>query len=172
MSLEVAKATRLEHEAREYRIVRERLLAEMPELADDPECLLDTLEGLSNVQEQLAALVRSAVNDEVLVDGLHEYEARLADRKCALKARALRKRRIALSYMADLDLKKIVAPDLTITRKFVPPSVLITDPLQIPDELMRIKREPDKTAIKDALERGPVPGAAMSNGSETLQVKI
>jgi hypothetical protein len=163
----------LHREAQDYRILRERLLEQMPELANDPDCLLDTLDGATNVKEQLAALIRSALQDEALVDGLHEYEAKLADRKCSLKARALRKRRIALSYMSELNLKNITAPDLTVTRKAVPPLVLITTEADIPDQFMRIKREPDKTAIRQALTNGEsVPGCTMSNGSETLQVKI
>lgn len=163
--LEAAKTT--------FIVIRTKLLEQMPELADDPECLLDTLEGLTDLQDQLAALVRSAVNDEMLADGIHEYQAKLADRKAVLAARAQRKRRIALSFMEDLSITKITAPDLTITRKLVPPSVIITDESIIPDRLMRVKREPDKTAIKSELQMGSaVPGATLSNGSETLQVKI
>ena len=173
MTLETARATRLSREAMEYRIKRDVLLAQYPELADDEQALLDTLEGLTNVHEQLAAMLRSAVTDEALAHGLHEYQAKLADRKSSLIARAQRKRRIALHYMEDLNLKNLVVPDMTVTRKNVPPSVIITEPEKIPEHLMRVKREPDKTLIKEAIANGEsVPGAEMSNGSETLQIKV
>jgi hypothetical protein len=74
--------------------------------------------------------------------------------------------------MADLALPKISAPDMTISRRPVPPSVVIVDESLLPKELLRVRTEPDKTAIKAALASGPVAGAIMSNGSETLQVKI
>lgn len=163
--LDAAKAT--------FLVIRTKLLEQMPELADDPECLLDTLEGITDLHDQLAALVRSAVNDEMLAGGIDEHMSKLQERKSALKDRARRKRQIALHHMEDLSIKKLVAPDLTVTRKLVPPSVIITDEAQIPDRLMRVKREPDKTAIKSELQMGSiVPGATLSNGSETLQVKI
>lgn len=154
-------------------ILREKLLEQMPELADDPECLLDTLEGLTDLTDQLAALVRSAVSDEAKLEGLTQYQIKLAERRAALRERAERKRRLALNYMTELDIKKIITPDLSITRKRVAPAVIIADEAALPDNLMRVKREPDKTAIKAELLSGkPVPGATLSNGSETLQVKI
>jgi hypothetical protein len=165
--------TRLAIEAANYRLKRETLLEQYPDLAADEEALLDTLEGLTDVHEQLAALLRSAVEDEALADGLHEYQAKLADRKSIMQARAIRKRRIALRYMSDLDIKKIVSPDMTITRKPVPPSVLIIDITLIPEAFTRVRREPDKVALKAALAEGEViPGAALSNGGETLAVRI
>jgi hypothetical protein len=155
-----------------YRIMRDKLLEQMPELADDEDCLRDTLEGATTIQDQLAALVRSAVQDEALAEGLKEYQVKLTNRKVALLDRARRKRAIALHYMADLGMKSIVGPDLTISRRPVPPSVVIVDETALPKELMRVKYEPDKTAIKAALKTGTVAGAILSHGSETLQVKI
>jgi Mu-like prophage host-nuclease inhibitor protein Gam len=156
-----------------YRTLRDRLLTDMPELADDPECLFDTLEGITDTKEQLAALVRSAMNDEALLGGIDVYLKKLADRKAHFAERAKRKRAIALHYMIDLNLKNLTVPDLTVTRRLIPPSVMIIDETKVPDEFMRIKKEPNKTAIKNALFHGEhVPGTAMSNGSETLAIKV
>jgi phage host-nuclease inhibitor protein Gam len=159
--------------AQAYRLIRDKLLEQLPELADDPECLLDTLEGLTTINEQLAALIRSAVNDEAMAEGLQNYQLKLADRRRAFETRANRKRIAVLHYMTDLDLKNVTAPDLTVTRKNTAPAVIITDETALPDEFVRVKREPDKPAIKKALTAGEtVAGATMSNGSQTLQVKI
>ncbi len=57
--------------------------------------------------------------------------------------------------------------------RFVPPSVMIIDESKLPDNYMRIKKEPNKVIIKEALAHGDfVPGAALSNGSQTLAVKV
>ena len=156
-----------------YRTLKDRLLQDMPELADDEECLLDTLEGLTNTKEQIASLLRSALNEEALAKGLGDYLQKLTDRKSALDARAKKKRSIALHYMADLGMKNITEPDMTVTRKATPPSVIVSSEESIPDLYVRIKREPDKAAIRAALSLGKdVPGCSLSNGGETLQIKI
>ena len=51
--------------------------------------------------------------------------------------------------------------------------VIITDESQIDEDFFRVKREPDKKAIKEALEVGiNVRGAEMSNGGETLSIRV
>jgi hypothetical protein len=46
------------------------------------------------------------------------------------------------------------------------------DPETLPDDLVRVKREPNRTAIKAALEDGrDVPGFVMSNGRPTCTIR-
>jgi hypothetical protein len=69
---------------------RSQLLAEIPDL--DQETLADTLEGLTNLKEMLAEVIRSALDDEAMAAGI---ALRLADLKARLdrfEARAKRKR--------------------------------------------------------------------------------
>ena len=55
-------------EVRNHVAFRERLLSEIPDL-DEP-TLADTLEGLTNVRELIAALLRSALDDQAIASGL------------------------------------------------------------------------------------------------------
>lgn len=56
--------------------------------------------------------------------------------------------------------------------KATPKSVVILDEKLLKDEFIRIKREPDKIAIKKAIDDGKtVDGAQLSNGGETLVIK-
>ena len=54
----------LNSQLQSYATLRARLLAEIPDL--DAETLSDTLEGITDLKEMLAELVRSALEDEAL----------------------------------------------------------------------------------------------------------
>ena len=57
-----------------HRYLRDRLLAEFPGI--ETEVLADTLEGLTDLREMLAEIIRSALDDEALAVGL---STRLSD---------------------------------------------------------------------------------------------
>jgi hypothetical protein len=79
-----------------------------------------------------------------------------------------------LQFMQETGAKTLPLPEATLTlaagsRKVVGD----LDPAALPDTLVRIKREPDRTAIKQALEKGEfVPGASLSNATPTLQIRV
>ena len=82
-----------------YQILREHLLEELPDL--DDETLHDTLEGITDLKQMLAEVVRSALDDEALASGL---STRLSDMKARLERleeRAKRKRQLVLRAMTD-----------------------------------------------------------------------
>lgn len=159
--------------AASYRIAKDELLQRYPELADDETALLDTLEGITSAQDQIAELLNSAIEDKYLVESIQKHQRDLMERKVDYQIRAERKRKIAMHYMDLCGLKKIVDPRFTASRRAVPPAVVITDENEIPDAFMRFKKEPDKVTIKEALKSGQqVPGTHLSNGGETLALKI
>ena len=82
MSLEIAAAT--------YRAVRERIRAQDPEL--DEQTLTDTVEGLTDLNEILAAIVRAALADEALAVGLKGRMAEMEGRLQRLQERAAKRR--------------------------------------------------------------------------------
>jgi len=160
-------------EAHHWKQLRERLLVSFPDLAEDDQALLDTLDGETELTDKLAAILRSALHEEAMAGGLKEYQGKLTDRAAALKNRATKKRAVVLHFMEDVGLKKLQAPDLTATRKVTPPGVVVYDETQLPDEFVRTKTEPDKSALRAALKEGQdIPGAQLGNTGETLQIKI
>jgi hypothetical protein len=174
MSVEISRVRRRVLDAAyNYRTIRERLLAGDPSLADDPECLLDTLEGCTDLREAIALMLRIAKRIEFETEGLAEYINAMQIRKAERLHRAGTMRATALTIMSEHEIKKIEAPDLTASRTPAPRSVIITNENLIPERYQRIKREANRTEIKKALlNRLDVPGADLSNGGETLRITI
>jgi hypothetical protein len=76
--------------------------------------------------------------------------------------------------MQSGEIRTLDTPAGTVTRKAVPPSVLILEEAEIPAEFFK-PQDPklDKKAVAEALKAGkPVPGAAMSNGGETIAIRV
>jgi hypothetical protein len=155
----------------EYRRQREGLLAEFPELAEDIDTLADTLEGISMAPDLIAEFIRNAREDEANAEALASMMRDMADRKQRFIARADKRRQAAMNVMNAIEMRKLEMPDFTASIRVVPPKVEIINDTLLPDELCKFVRTPDRTAIKEALANGPLAGAHMSNGSETLTIR-
>ena len=108
MNLEFASTT--------YRTIRDRIRAHDPQI--DEQTLADTVEGLTDLHEILAAVIRAALADEAMATGLKCRLADMQDRLARLQDRAAKRRQIAKDAMVELDLKKIGRP--TLPRLFGP----------------------------------------------------
>src|SRR5215210_3969211 len=96
-----------------HQALRARIEATDPTL--DETTLADTLEGLTNLHEVLAAVVRSALLDEALAAGLAERIGEMQRRHERLQTRAASRRAIARDAMVEAEIKKITAPDFTVS---------------------------------------------------------
>ncbi len=153
--------------------LRNELLARWPELANDEEALTDTLEGASDLPDVTAKIIRSALADECLSAGIAGHIDQLRRRKLRLDERAFRKRALALYAMQEGALPRIVQPDFSAHVGRSRGRVIITDEEALSVGYVRFKREPDKTAIGEALRNGDtVEGATLSNPEATLTVKV
>ena len=63
-------------------------------------------------------------------------------------------------------------PEHKVSLRKAPPSVEVFDQDQLPSDYIRVKCEPDKTAIKAALKAGEeVPGARLADPTTSIQVR-
>jgi hypothetical protein len=154
-----------------YRAVRERLQTEDPQI--DEQCLADTVEGLSDLPEILTAILRAALTDEALADGLKRRIAEMEDRLGRLKDRAAKRRQIVKETMVTLDLKKLTAPDFTASIRAGMPSLLVLDEEAVPSLYWepgqpRLKRQ---DLLNDLKQGAEISGTVLSNPEPVLSVR-
>src|SRR5690349_16432164 len=113
-----------------YRAIRERIRTEDPQI--DEQCLADTVEGLTDLPEILTAILRAALTDEALANGLKQRIAEMEDRLGRLKDRAAKRRQIVKETMTTVDLRKLTAADFTASLRQGMPSLLVVDEKAVP----------------------------------------
>ena len=154
-----------------YRAVRERIRAQDPEL--DEQTLADTVEGLTDVHEILAAIVRAALADEALATGLKGRIAEMQERLERLQERAAKRRQIVKDTMVELDLKKLTAPDFSASVRPGMPALLVIDEAAVPSIYWE-PREPrlDRQGLLAELKQGAeITGVTLSNPEPVLSVR-
>jgi Siphovirus Gp157 len=154
-----------------YQLLKERLLSVYPET--DDETLTDTLEGITNLGEMIAALIRSALVDEAFQAGLRTRLAEMRQRLARLEERSAKKRQLALDAMCEVGLKKLEQPDFTASARASLPSLVVTaEELIPPDYWMPQPSKLDRQALLADLKRGgEVAGALLGNPQPTLAVR-
>src|SRR5262249_18518372 len=154
------------------RAIRDRIRAEDSTI--DEQTLADTVEGLTDLHEIVAALIRSALADEALAIGLKGRITDMQDRLDRLQDRASKRRQIAKDVMIELDLKKITASDFSISIRPGLPALMVIDEAAVPSiywqpSAPRLKRQELLTELKDGAE---IEGVALSNPEPILSVRV
>ncbi|MEJ2375546.1 MAG: siphovirus Gp157 family protein [Pseudolabrys sp.] len=162
---------KLDFAAIHYRAIRDRIRAEDPEV--DEETLADTVEGLTDLHEIIAALLRYALADEALAAGLKGRIAEMEDRRDRLEDRASKRRQIAKDVMVELDLKKLQAPDFTASIRPGTPALMVIDEAAVPSIYWE-PREPRlnrQGLVSDVKQGAEITGVSLSNPEPVLSVR-
>ena len=158
-------------EASKYLQLKRKLIAQYPEADEDT--LVDTLEGITDLHEMIAAVIRSALVDEALRIGLRSRLDDMKERLSRLELRASKKRELALrsddrgrgspSWSSrTLPPQPELDPRLSwSSRKTIPEAYWLPQPSKL-----------DRQAILGELKRGiEIPGVEMSNPKPVLSVR-
>lgn len=148
------------------------LLTTCPELAEDDVLRADMIEGETDAFTFLSVIARKIGEAKALSDGANGYAKELLDRCERLDRRNESLRKLAFTIMDAAGLKKAELAEATLSIRNGQRKVIIADENQIPEPLWRVKRDPDKTAIREKLLAGEyVPGAELSNAEPTLSIR-
>jgi hypothetical protein len=140
---------------------------------DDPQLILDTIEGETDIHEAIAVIYEETAEDEILLAGLAEKLKELTARKQRVEKSIEDRRNIILMAMDRGGVKTVRTPLATLTHRDTPPSALIADEALIPARFWK-PQEPvlDKRAVSDAIKAGEaVPGVNKSNGGISLSIR-
>ena len=154
-----------------YAFIRDRIRAEDPRI--DEQTLADTVEGLTDLHEIIAAIVRAALADEALANGLKFRVAEMEERLNRLQDRAAKRRQIVKEVMVELDIKKITAPDFTVSIRPGMPALLVLNEAVVPSiywqpSAPRLDRQGLLSELKGGAE---IDGVALSDPEPILSVR-
>jgi len=150
----------------------ENLKLTHPELVDDNEAWLASLESQTDFNEVMTEVVRRIEDTKALLIGTKDRFEELSNRKQRFELRVEVLRDLAFKLMEAAELRKMELPEATLSIRSVAPSVIITDEENLPDIACKFERKPDKAKIKELLASGWVAGAILSNGTKSLTIRI
>ncbi|MGV8998274.1 MAG: siphovirus Gp157 family protein [Parvibaculaceae bacterium] len=151
--------------------LKTRLQEDFPDI--DDETLQDTLEGLTTLNEDLAAVLRSRVEDEILITGLKVRLEDMRARLQRLQERSDKKRELVADVMTRAGMQRLTLPDLTVSTRKTPAPIEIVDEVAIPATYWR-QQPPtlDRMALGNALKAGAfVAGARLGMPGSSITIR-
>jgi hypothetical protein len=141
---------------------------------DDDAAFVDTLDGSSTVIDAARAAIRFIAEAEANEAAVKALAQRYSERAKVFSDRVARTRDAIANFMAEIGEKKLALPEATLSLSNGTPSLVgDPDPALLPDSMVRVKREPDRTAIKAALLEGQlVQGCSLSNAAPKLTIRV
>ena len=161
----------LKIESQTYQELKNRVQADFPAL--DHETVADSLEGITDLHEMIAAVIRSALVDEALHAGLRLRVDDMKERLSRLELRASKKRLLALEAMTEVGLARLEQPDFTASARAGSPALVVIAEDKIPGPYW-LPQPPrlNRQAILGELKRGvEIPGTQMKNPQPVLMVR-
>lgn len=149
-----------------------KLRASYPELEDDAEALSIAVETETDVEAILSKVVRCERDSAAFVAAIKSEEEALAERRDRFVRRQEAMRRLAHEIMEAASQTRVTLPTATLSIIKGRPGCIITDAEKLPPDLVRIKREPEKARITEALLRGErIEGAELRNSRPTITIR-
>ncbi len=131
----------------------------------DDQAVIDTLESLEGEFKLKSANVAKYIkNLEHTLDGMKEAESNMHQRRASLEKKINHMREYLRANLEKSGIKKIDAPDISISMQKNPYKVVITNENEIPEDFIDTKetKAVNKEKIKEALKNGEeVPGCEL-----------
>ena len=166
------------HDVSRARFILETVTAALleadPQIRDDDALFADMLDGEGgDALDLLRTALRASLDAEAQARACKARIGQLAERQRRHEGRAAALQEAVHRAMRDLGIPRLRDAEFTASRREGGERVEVADPALLPEPYVRIRREPDKTALLAALKAGEaVPGAVLARGEETLSVRV
>ena len=162
----------LQAELSHHRMLVEELRRRFPDAEDS--VIADTVEGISDLNEMLAEVARSAEEDLAMAEACRTREASLQARRKRHLDRAETKRDAIANAMSAAGVKKVAAADVTLSLGAGRPKIIVTNEDQVIAEgYAKTTVTVDRVALGEALKAGnEVMGATLGNSPPVLTVRV
>lgn len=158
-----------------YQSARDRLLSADTDLEHDEAALIELLgPETQDIDEILNRLVSASVHACAMADLAANQMTALAARRDRYKRRNEMLRAMAMEVLNVTGQRRFETPAFTVSIRGGIQSAVIQDIDTLPEVFVRLvtERKPERSAILAALKAGQdVPGATLSNGSPSIQVR-
>ncbi|MDE2105686.1 MAG: siphovirus Gp157 family protein [Patescibacteria group bacterium] len=150
-----------------------RLIEANPELSEDEVLRADMIDGETEIAKIMAAVLNELNAARTMAVAIKSRENELQERRGRFERREASMRSLMRNIMRAADLDKIMLTEATLSIMKPRTSVNVIDVEALPQGFFKIRKDPDKTALKAALEAGErIPGAELALGDETLMIRV
>lgn len=162
-----------DHGLNRQAVAAAELLAALGDDAHDDDLAHDMIEGETDFFEAVERALSEIDECEIMQAGIKDMQKRLSDRLARVSGRADRLRGLIDQAFQMAEIKSHKFASATISTKAVPRKLIVTDESQIPARFYEPQPPKlDRKALLDAMKAGKgVPGADMSNGGTTIQIR-
>ena len=156
--------------------LKQRLLAECPDLEEDPKLWLDTLDGQTDAVDTIRNLIRASIDADILAEATRKREAEIAARAERVERRRQAFRAAAVTLMNLAGIDKLPESDFSARvqagHQSLGPVDLDALPQEFVDTEVVVTRKPLKDRLTAALKAGRVvTGAQLRQGPSFLVIK-
>lgn len=139
---------------------------------DDADLMADMIEGETGLLEAVDKALARLQELDTFATAIGAQIDDLRARKARFETQSDLIRACLASAMGMVDIKKLERPAGTVSLRATAPSAVITNEAEIPTEYW-VRQDPklDKRALLAALKDGPVAGASLSNGGQSVSIR-
>jgi len=140
---------------------------------DDAEMIETAIEGETSLKEAISAAVDRILELDAHEEAIAAQVKALNERKERFTHQSDRIKAAIHVAMGQAELRKLELPQATLSVRAVPPKAEITDESMLPSRFWKSSAPTlDRKLLLETLKSGEsVPGAVLSNGSETLSLR-
>jgi len=164
--------SKISSEVAKYKFITDELRTQYADI--DDETLRDTLEGISDFPDLIKEVVRSSLDDEMIIGALKLRIGDMQDRLERIKHRSEKKREIVCWAMGASHMDRLMAEDFSVSLRQGPPRLEIIDETQIPsDFLVPVAPRIDRAGLLIRLKQGEcIAGTALVDGQPHISVRV